>query len=61
MACIRRKKNGLTEKKKPGRSPIYRDLIFKLFDLSEASLSFQMQGGNFDHEFSLDASEHFFS
>lgn len=25
MACVRRGKNGLTEKKEPGRSPIYRD------------------------------------
>lgn len=34
MACVRRGKNGLTEKKEPGRSLIYRDrLIFKLFDL----------------------------
>lgn len=33
MACVRRGKNGLTEKKEAGRSPIYRERL-KLFDLS---------------------------
>lgn len=47
MACVRRGKNGLTEKKEPGRSPIYRErLIFKLFDIG-MSISFQTRGNNF--------------